>query len=246
MMKKRLVPVAIGAAVGLLLPVLGFASDDHHSPVPASASVDFGVLPTAPLGPPPCVQAPLASIGGPADPCAYKLHHLTPEESTVAEGGEITFQAHGGGHGITIYQVSENTTRDGIGQYLCAGPDPATITDPAKEPCNAVLGTGAVNAAAAHTVLDAKGNKVIVVSPNVTNKFPDNRLWYVPGRFMSVGGQQFLNGGTIAAGPTSDGQLVTFQFVEKGRYLVICMNRSHSLNDWMFGFVNVVEGNKGK
>jgi hypothetical protein len=25
--------------------------------------------------------------------------------------------------------------------------------------------------------------------------------------------------------------------------LVICMNRSHSLNDWMFGFVNVVDAN---
>jgi hypothetical protein len=26
-----------------------------------------------------------------------------------------------------------------------------------------------------------------------------------------------------------------------GRYLVICMNRSHYLNDWMFGFVDVID-----
>ena len=246
-MKKRTVSILLGAIAGFALPVIGLAADDHHTPAPANASVDFGVLPTAPLGPPPCIQAPAASIGGPADPCAYKQHHLTPEEVTIAEGGQVTFQAHGGGHGITIYPVSANTTRDGIGQFLCAGADPATITDPAKEPCNSVLGTGATNAAAAHTVQDAKGNKVIIVSPNVTNKFPDNRLWYEPGRLMSMGGLQFINGGTLPAGAASDGQLITYRFLAKGRYLVICMNRSHSLNDWMFGFVNVVDaGDSGK
>jgi hypothetical protein len=28
--------------------------------------------------------------------------------------------------------------------------------------------------------------------------------------------------------------------LKTGRYLVICMNRGHSLNDHMFGFVSVV------
>jgi hypothetical protein len=58
---------------------------------------------------------------------------------------------------------------------------------------------------------------------------------------MSAGGMQFLNGGTIPAGTTtpSDGQLITYRFLKTGRYLVICMNRTHFLNDWMFGFVNV-------
>ena len=42
------------------------------------------------------------------------------------------------------------------------------------------------------------------------------------------------------AGPASNGQLLTYQFLKTGRYLVICMNRVHFLNDWMFGFVNVV------
>jgi hypothetical protein len=31
--------------------------------------------------------------------------------------------------------------------------------------------------------------------------------------------------------------------LENGRYLVLCMNRVHFLNDWMFGFVNVGNGN---
>jgi hypothetical protein len=76
---------------------------------------------------------------------------------------------------------------------------------------------------------------VIVASPNLTNAHPDNRVWYVPGRLMSAGGRQFVNGGTTPA----DGTLVTYQFLKTGRYLAICMNRAHLLNDWMFGFVNV-------
>jgi hypothetical protein len=37
-------------------------------------------------------------------------------------------------------------------------------------------------------------------------------------------------------------QRIQVRFDKGGRYLVICMNRSHSLNDHMFGFVNVVGG----
>jgi hypothetical protein len=37
------------------------------------------------------------------------------------------------------------------------------------------------------------------------------------------------------------GNRIQVRFEEKGRYLVICQNRGHSLNDHMFGFVNVVD-----
>jgi hypothetical protein len=206
----------------------------HKRPdAPAEAAVDFGVLPTAPLGPVPCLQT--GAIGGPADPCAYKLHVLTPDEVTVQKGGEVTFQIHGGGHGFAIYEVSKDTTREEIGQYLCAGDDPATIAVPSLHVCN----LDPVNANAEHTVKDGKQRVVLVAQPNVTNLHPDNRVWSPEGRLMSAGGQQFLNGGTVPAGPTSNGQLITYRFLENGRYLVICMNRTHFLNDWMFGFVNV-------
>ena len=56
--------------------------------------------------------------------CSYKLHHLTPEEVTIRKGGQVTFQIHGGGHGFAIYEVSKDTTREELGQYLCAGDDP--------------------------------------------------------------------------------------------------------------------------
>ena len=231
-LKYLLMAMAVAA-----LPVASMADNDndhdHGPPAAPNAQVDFGVLPTGPLGPPPCLQA--GAIGGPADPCSYKLHVLTPEEVTIRKGGQITFQVHGGGHGIAIYPVSKNTTRDGIGQFLCAGPDPATIADPAGLTCN----LSATNANAPHNIVDGKGDVVYVVQPNVTNVHPDNRVWSEPRRLMSAGAQQFLNGGTIPAGATSNGQLVTYRFLKHGRYVVICMNRTHHLNDWMFGFVNV-------
>jgi hypothetical protein len=224
------------AAALVAVPIVLVAQHDdhrHRPPVATDAAVDFGVLPTAPLGPLPCLQT--GAIGGPTDPCAYRLHHLTPEEVTIRKDGQVTFQVHGGGHAMAIYEVSKNTTRDDLGQFLCAGDDPATIGDPGLHHCN----LSAPNANASHPIADGRGSVVIVAAPNVTNLHPQNRVWYEPDRLMSAGGIQFLNGGTTPAGPDSNGQLVTYRFLKTGRYLVICMNRTHFLNDWMFGFVNV-------
>ena len=44
----------------------------------------------------------------------------------------------------------------------------------------------------------------------------------------------------VVASPGATGNRINVQFLKAGRYLVICMNRAHSLNDHMFGFVNVV------
>ena len=241
----RIRPLLVVAVIAAL-PMVSLASygsdekgkDDqnhgrHDPSAPAEAGVDFGVFPpTTPIEGTGCATT---GIGGPADPCAYKLHHLTPEEVTIEKGGEVTFQIHGGGHAMAIYRVSKNTTRNDLGQFLCPGMDPEHIADPTLHACN----LSAPNANAQHIIADGKGDVVIVASANVTNAHPDNRVWYVPGRRMSAGGMQFLNGGTIPAGPTSNGQLITYQFLKAGRYLVHCMNRTHFLNDWMFGFVNV-------
>lgn len=53
----------------------------------------------------------------------------------------------------------------------------------------------------------------------------------------------FLTGTAINAttGAQTPGQRIRVRFDRAGRYLVICMNRSHMLNDHMFGFVNVVD-----
>jgi hypothetical protein len=229
-MKSWFVAVAF-----LAVPAAASAQGDSNKPAPTSATVDFGVLPTAPLGPLPCLQS--GAIGGPADPCSYKIHHLTPEEVTIKQGGEVTFQIHGGGHGFAIYEVSKDTTREELGQFLCKGEDPKNIADPADHVCN----LNPANANAVHEIKDGHGQVVIMAQPNVTNAHPDNRVWSPEDRLVSSGAIQFLNGGTIPAGPTSNGQLITYQFLKNGRYLVLCINRVHFLNDWMFGFVNVTD-----
>jgi hypothetical protein len=239
--RHAFVTAALHAAV-LLLPVRAWAQTGdltHQHQATPDAAVDFGVLPTTtPLGPPPCLQT--GAIGGPADPCSFRLHRLIPEEVTVLKGGEVTFQIHGGGHSIAIYEVSKDTTRDAVGQFLCPGVDPTTLATPGEHVCN----LNAANANAEHAIADGQGDVVVVAAPNVANTHPDNRVWHEPGRLMSAGGQQVLNGGTIAAGPASNGQLMTYRFLKTGRYLVICANRTHLLNDWMFGFVNVVGGHE--
>ena len=121
-MKCGLALVVAACVLGAWLPETTWAREGQHQQVPTDARVDFGVLvvaPPAPLGPLPCLQS--GAIGGPQDPCSYLLHHLTPEEVTIRKGGQVTFQFHGGGHGFALYQVSPDTTREELGQFLCAG-----------------------------------------------------------------------------------------------------------------------------
>src|SRR5262249_16161964 len=49
----------------------------------------------------------------------------------------------------------------------------------------------------------------------------------------------------VATGAGTPGTRIQLQFTRTGRFLVICMNRAHALNDHMFGFVNVV-GSEGE
>ena len=250
-LKALLVVVAIAVPSALIAQQNtghGGGGDRDNPSAPATAHVDFGILSAVPLGPAPCFQGltPTTQPGGPGDPCAYKIHVLTPEETLIRKGGEVTFQIHAGGHAMAIYRVDKDTTRDEVGQYLCAGDDPADFHGFLDlHPCPTV---GAANAAAAHEIKDGDGDVVIVAAANPTPAgqvavHPHNRVWSPEGRLMSAGGVQFLNGGALPLGATgkgaTGGQLVTYRFLKTGRYLVICMNRGHFLNDWMFGFVNV-------
>jgi len=47
--------------------------------------------------------------------------------------------------------------------------------------------------------------------------------------------------GTAVTPAAAAGNRIQVQFTRTGRYLVIFMNRAHSINDHMFGFVNVVD-----
>ena len=236
--------ILLVTTVVVAVQVVSFAQ--HNSlrlppPSPKTAEVGFGVFPVGPID-----DSPLCLVtgaGGPTDPCSYKIHKLVPEETTIRWGGEVTFHVHGGGHALAIHSVSRKTTRGDIGELLCAtnpGVDPGTIEDPLNHLCNGTTATGQANAAADHIIKDGRNNVVIVAGPGGP-AHPANRVWYEPGRLMAAGGNQFLIG--VGPGPPpvtpTTGQLVTYRFLVPGRYLVICMNRSHFLNDWMFGFVNV-------
>src|SRR5688572_18314710 len=71
-------------------------------------------------------------------------HVVLPEEVTVSKGGRVTFRMNGPGHGIAIYPVSKNTTRQDIAQYLCDGAPDCSATH-------------------ARTIRDGKGDIVIEV-----------------------------------------------------------------------------------
>ena len=80
------------------------------------------------------------------------------------------------------------------------------------------------------------GDHRVVTAPNVTAAHSDDRVWSTPGQLQC---DQRMNrcstGGTSHFPPrtTSNGELVTYQFLKTVRYLVSCMSRSHFLNDWM-------------
>jgi hypothetical protein len=235
MQNKRALVVALASAV-MMLPAHAWAQHHdltHNQPAENEAFVDFGIVPSAPLGPLPCRQtAPYGlAAGATADPCVHKAHVLDHPEVTILKGGQVTFTVHNGGHAVAIYEVSKDTTRDYIGQQLCPDTDPSTL-QPAEHVCSP---TNALNALAAHLVTDGKGDVVLELPAVAAAGF----LTYTPGRLMSAGGVQ-LNGNPPPQGP----QVVSYRFLKTGRYLVICMNRTHFLNDWMFGFVNVVGGDE--
>jgi len=163
-----------------------------------------------------------------APPMTPPLHVVVPDEVTIAKGETVTFMVNGGGHGVAIYPVSELTTRADIIDGLCA-------TGP---------GCGLPASQGAFVVKDHKGDVIIDIPADAT--LPPV-FDVAPGRvFAGIGGipGPFLNGAAGLALPPAQGVRFQYKFDKTGRFLVICMNRVHSISDHMFGFVNVVGGPK--
>ncbi len=141
--------------------------------------------------------------------------------STIVKGGRVTFEINGANHGVAIYPVSPGTVRADIEAGLCQ-PDPATCSP-----------QGTVTSNLEYFVWDSSGDLIIdtgINPPTLQVDDPTDRLLY-------AGGPVYLTGRT-AAGATV--QQIQYRFGKVGRYLVICMDRNHFINDRMFGFVNVV------
>jgi len=181
-----------------------------HTPPPRDIVVEFG-------------QAQPQS----ADP--VDTHILTPDDATVRVDGTVTFNVNGGGHGIAIYPVSRNTTREDISEDLCQG---------GAGLCNAATGT----ANNAYMVVD--GHQHLIIDTDAVANQPriDDPSHRVLSTSGSIPGQPVTAGAfLVGSTPNAVGNRIQIRFTKTGRYLVVCQNRAHLINDWMFGFVNVVE-----
>jgi plastocyanin len=156
-------------------------------------------------------------------PAPPLLHRLVPDEVKIHKGGTVLFVMNGGGHRVLIYEVSNHTTREDILADLCQG---------GPTVCNTTAATQNLQ----YVITDGNGDLIIDTETNVQQPF----INYLPGQLLSVGGPVVLTG-TSATGAA--GHTVRYRFDKTGRYLVICGTRGHSLNDWMFGFVDVVGTN---
>lgn len=216
--ERSLLVVAAGAALAMAFPMPGRAYDSGRTPPPPlDVVVQFGA---------PHPQPSPASA----------THFLLPNDVTVREGGTVTFVVNGGGHGLAIYPVSRNTTRQDISEDLCQGGD--TV-------CNATASTGDPDNPVGTQNLRYRisdGRHRLVVDTDTGAHQPrvdDPRRRFlatsgtIPGEPVTAGA--FLVGST----PTAVGNRIQYRFTKEGRFLVICSNRGHLLNDWMFGFVDV-------
>jgi plastocyanin len=195
-------------------------------------------------------------------------HFLNPDDVTIGKGGIVTFVINNGGHGLAIYPVAKKTTRDDIAEDLCQGPPGTAESDRAARftVCGGAQanlnyditdGNGDLIIRTGTNVqrprLDDPTNRLLGTSGAVRTCGPGESEPTCDSSVLAANGAGgFLTGNVIAipANPTATpptaavaqaiGNRIVYQFNKTGRYLVICMNRAHSLNDHMFGFVNVV------
>ena len=244
MKSRRSIPMAAAALALVVSAPLTVRADDKDKDNKAASDVIVHFGQPQPQGTPPATT-----------------HFLLPDDVTIRKGGTVNFIVNGGGHGIAIHRVSKNTTREDIAADLCQGPPGTAEDDRASRSlvCNGAIVTG-VDAIVgtqnlAYQITDGKDDLVIDVpqnpptnpNPRVDDTEHSDRLLATSGRATgdtTVPGANpagaFLAGST----PTAPGNRIRVQFLKTGRYLVVCMNRGHALNDHMFGFVNVTgEGN---
>jgi len=244
--RKIVMFVAIIIATGMLVHA---QSGSGKTAAVNHATVQFAMVQPQPPG---------AGVPGSND--NVSTHFLNPDDVTIVKGGTVTFIVNGGGHGIAIHEVDKKTTRADVAEDLCDGNNnenghghEATDRIARAVTCNAAANTANQN----FVITDAKGNVVIEPGVNVgagvaqTNPRLDDpssspRLLATsgasPGDTLSPAviasnrAGAFLTGTTL----TAPGNRIEVQFTHTGRFLVICMNRAHSINDHMFGFVTVV------
>jgi hypothetical protein len=236
--------ILVGAAVVLALAFPTIGSADDQKKAPRDAVVHFGQ---------PQPQSTPAAVA----------NFLAPDDVTIRKGGTVTFVVNGGGHGIAIHPVSKETTREDIAADLCQGGVDEADRLGRSAVCNGTIVTGVGTPMIIGTqnlnydITDAKDDLIIhtgennpasgdptKVNPRVDDTEHTSRLLATSGRVTGDTSPPGANPAgaflTGSAPPATPGNRIQVQFLKTGRYLVICMNRGHSLNDHMFGFVSVV------
>src|SRR3954468_8684420 len=84
----------------------GDKDKDNKAAAVMDAVVDFGQ--PQPQGTPAAATHFLQPVGGQPD-----------GTTTIFRGGTVTFRVNGGGHGVSVYPVTRETTRDNILDALC-------------------------------------------------------------------------------------------------------------------------------
>ena len=152
-------------------------------------------------------------------------HFLVPDEVNVSKGGTVVFRVNGGAHGVSVYSVDKHTVREDIQAGLC----------PVRTSCDAAF------IAADHIVVDADGDTVLQTGTNPPFQRVDDAGRVLVGTVAQTADGipgRFHQGAPVSA-TTPGNEQIRIKFLKKGRYLAICMNRAHAINDWMFGFINV-------
>jgi hypothetical protein len=248
--RRSTVLCATALASTLVFPLVGTASEEHAQ-APLEAYVQFGEL----VDPPPAANTLQAAV----------THFLLPDDVSIRKGGSVNFIVNGGGHGIAIHRVHKKTTRQDIAEDLCQGGADEADRAGRFVVCNGTIVTGVGTIVGtqnlAYSTTDAKDDVVINTPQNVANNNPrvddavsSDQLLATSGASRPCAAGEappacdptapsanpagaFLTG---AVPPATPGNRIRVTFNKTGRYLVVCMNRAHYLNDHMFGFVNVV------
>jgi len=184
------------------------------------------------------VQELLVDFGRPGTVGGTPANHFVdfPNGTNVNEGGTVVFRVNQGGHGVSVYAVSKNTTPEDIQAGLCH----------TRSTCDAAFIAGD------HMIFDGRGNVVVDTGTNPPFARVDDAGRILVGTAAQAAGEdpgRFHNGAPVAATPTAAAQSserIRIKFLKEGRYLAICMNRNHSINDWMFGLFDVVEAENEK
>jgi len=254
--RMRIGIVAVIAAVAY--PVVGNADDKDKSKAANEAFVQFAELVT---------PAPAAgSLAGtlthfllPDDVTIRKNGTVT----FIVNNGGHGIAIHRVSKNTTRQDIAEDLCQGGANEADRAG---RFVACNGTVVTGGIVGTQNL----AYRITDGKGDVVIDVPANIGNNNPrvddpnsSERVLATSGASKGCGPGQtapacdpsvfganaaggFLTGSVIAI-PTATppvaaavGNRIRVEFKKTGRYLVICMNRGHSLNDHMFGFVNVV------